>query len=61
MHDNEVPFGKNVSQIILDLVKEYDYPVCFDFPAGHVKNNVCLKFGIDAKLKVGETTQLNYG
>lgn len=61
MHDNEVPFGKNATQIILDAVKEYDYPVCFDFPAGHVKNNVCLKFGVEAKLEVDHTTKLTYG
>jgi muramoyltetrapeptide carboxypeptidase len=61
MHDNEVPFGKNATQIILDAVKEYDYPVCFDFPAGHLKNNVCLKFGVEAKLEVGDSTKLIYG
>lgn len=61
MHDNEVPFGKNATQIILDAVKEYDYPVCFDFPAGHLKNNVCLKFGVEAKLEVDHTTKLIYG
>ena len=21
------------------MIKEYDYPVCFNFPVGHVKNN----------------------
>lgn len=61
MHDNEVPFGKNASQIILDAVKEYKYPVCFNFPAGHVKNNVCLKLGVEATLEVGDTTILRYG
>jgi muramoyltetrapeptide carboxypeptidase len=61
MHDNEVPFGKNATQIILDAVKEYDYPVCFDFPAGHLKNNVCLKFGVEANLEVGDSTKLIYG
>ena len=34
MHDNEVPFGKNAQEIILDAVKEYGYPVCFDFLPG---------------------------
>lgn len=61
MHDNEVPYGKNVIEIILDAVKQYDYPVCFDFPAGHLKNNVCLKFGVEAELVVDQTTLLNYG
>jgi muramoyltetrapeptide carboxypeptidase len=61
MHDNEVPYGKNANQIILDAVKEYTYPVCFDFPAGHLKNNLCLKFGVSANLEIGETTKLIYG
>ena len=30
--DTERPYGKNVYEIIHDVVKEYDYPVCYDFP-----------------------------
>ena len=61
MHDNEIPFGKNANQIIFDSVIEYDYPVCFNFPAGHLKNNLCLKFGVNTSLQIGETTKLMYG
>lgn len=50
MKDNAIPFGKIEEDIILDAVKEYDYPVCFDFPAGHVDKNLALYFGKDAKL-----------
>ena len=32
-------FGKTVYDIVLEKVKDYDYPVCFDFPVGHPKNN----------------------
>src|SRR4029077_13849329 len=35
MKDNTVPFGKTSEEIILEAVKEYNYPVCFGFPAGH--------------------------
>ena len=31
---------------------EYDYPVCFDFPVGHQKNNFALKCGIMHQLNV---------
>ena len=36
-------FGKTLEQIVLEKVKEYNYPVCFDFPVGHQKNNFALK------------------
>jgi len=45
MNDNEVPFGKTVESIILDAVKEYDYPVIFNFPAGHEAKNYAIKLG----------------
>jgi muramoyltetrapeptide carboxypeptidase len=53
--DTERPFGKTVYEIIHDVVKEYDYPVCFDFPVSHGKENYALKVGAGCKLKVGKT------
>jgi muramoyltetrapeptide carboxypeptidase len=50
--DTERPFGKNVYEIIHDIVKEYDYPVCYGFPVGHQKENYALKIGVGYKLKV---------
>jgi len=52
--DNEIPFGQTVPEIIMEVVKEYDYPVCFDFPAGHIPDNCSLIFGKTVKLKVDE-------
>ncbi len=52
--DNDTPFGKTIEEIILDLVKEYDYPVIFDFPAGHIKNNFPLIFGQKAEICVNK-------
>ncbi len=52
MKDNETPFGKSVEEIILEAVSEYNYPVLFNFPAGHQPENVALKMGINAKLTV---------
>ncbi len=39
-------FGKTLQDIVLEKVKEYNYPVCFDFPVGHQKNNFALKCGV---------------
>lgn len=45
-------FGKSITAIVLDKVKEFDYPVCFDFPVGHQRANFALKCGIKHQLKV---------
>ncbi|MFD2144540.1 S66 peptidase family protein [Mucilaginibacter antarcticus] len=50
--DNDIPFGQTVPEIILDIVKDYDYPVCFDFPAGHIPDNRAVIFGKTAVLAV---------
>lgn len=61
MKDNIVPFGKTTEAIILDAVKEYHYPVCFNFPAGHIDNNLALYFGREAELVVNqESVSLTY-
>lgn len=50
--ENDTVFGKTVEEIVLEKVKEYKYPVCFDFPVGHQKNNYALKCGVKHKLQV---------
>jgi muramoyltetrapeptide carboxypeptidase len=45
LKDNDIPFGQTVPEIIMDVVKDYDYPACFDFPAGHIPDNQSLIFG----------------
>ncbi len=54
MKDNESPFGKNVNEIIIDAVKEFNYPVAFGFPAGHDKKNLALSFGEKWELDIRE-------
>ncbi|NUM51645.1 MAG: LD-carboxypeptidase [Flavobacteriales bacterium] len=55
MKDNAVPFGKTAEEIILEKVKKYNYPVCFNFPAGHDRKNVALIFGKEVKLEVTDS------
>jgi muramoyltetrapeptide carboxypeptidase len=43
---------KTVHEIILDSVADYGYPVCFDFPAGHVDYNLPLILGADVSVDV---------
>lgn len=52
MKDNAVPFGKSAEEIIAEAVRDYDYPVCFGFPAGHGKKNYPLFMGGKVELKV---------
>lgn len=47
-------FGKNLQEIVLEKVKGASYPVCFDFPVGHQRNNFALKCGTVHRLDVGE-------
>jgi muramoyltetrapeptide carboxypeptidase len=47
-------FGKTVYEMILEKVKEYNYPVCFDFPVGHQKENYALKCGVKHRFNVSD-------
>ena len=55
MKDTTIPFGQSVEEVIRDIVKEYDYPVCFNFPVSHDKENYALKIGIEYQLSVSST------
>ncbi len=50
--DTTIPFGSEVFSVIHHHVKEYAYPVCYDFPVSHEKNNYALKVGVKHTLKV---------
>jgi muramoyltetrapeptide carboxypeptidase len=50
--DNDIPFGQTVPEIIMEIVKEYNYPVCFDFPAGHIPDNCSLILGRTVNISV---------
>lgn len=49
---SSLPFGKDAYQIIADAVSSYNYPVLFDFPAGHVDVNLALPIGRLLRLDV---------
>jgi muramoyltetrapeptide carboxypeptidase len=60
MRDNAIPFGKSAVEIISEAVAEYNYPVCFDFPSGHIDRNLPLLFGANVKLEVGKNVDLTF-
>lgn len=52
MKDTTIPFGQETYDLIFDKIKEYNYPVCFDFPVSHSDRNYALKVGIRHTLTV---------
>jgi len=50
--DEADAFGKTLEQIVLEKVSRFTYPVCFDFPIGHQKNNFAVICGVRHQLQV---------
>ena len=60
-YEEDRSLGKELYAALADLVKEYDYPVCFDFPVGHVTRNLPLINGAEVELNVGKkATELKF-
>ena len=60
MNDNKIPFGKTANKIIAETIEEYNYPVCFDFPAGHKNDNRVLILGREIKFNVDENVEVKF-
>lgn len=54
MHDNTIPFGLTIEEIVKQTLGDVSFPVCFNFPAGHMKNHQALIFGSTVALHVSE-------
>ena len=52
--DTERPFGKPIDEVINDIVKDYHYPICFNFPVSHGKENYALKIGAVYQFSIGK-------
>lgn len=55
MKDTTVEFGMTVYETLHEHLKEYDYPICFDFPVSHETPNFALKVGVKHELTVSKT------
>ena len=61
LKDNEDSFGKTYQKIIFDIVKKYNYPVCFNFPIGHGFQNSPVIIGSYITLEVeSDFVKMNY-
>ncbi len=52
--DDEVPFGKSLEQIILNVTKSYQFPVAFGLQSGHSSPTLALPLGKKGKLSLSK-------
>jgi muramoyltetrapeptide carboxypeptidase len=50
MKDHEIPFGSTVEEIVLAVCEKYNFPIYFNFPAGHLDFNFALKLQCPVKI-----------
>jgi muramoyltetrapeptide carboxypeptidase len=60
MTESDLEFGKTAEEIVFEAVSEYNFPVCFGFPAGHVPDNRALIFGRHTRLEVGKSVKIDF-
>ncbi|MBN2349461.1 MAG: LD-carboxypeptidase [Bacteroidales bacterium] len=53
MKDKNLPYGKTAYEIVAEAVEPFNFPVIYNFPAGHVSYNMPLIFGRNIHLKSG--------
>jgi muramoyltetrapeptide carboxypeptidase len=49
---NSTKWGSSMEQLIYDVVAEYDFPILYQFPAGHEADNRSLIFGRNIEMNV---------
>ena len=52
--ENDIPFGKNHEEIILEHISEFSFPVAFNFAFGHEKKNLAIRMGETLKIDVNK-------
>jgi len=59
--EESIYFGQTPEEVIWELVKEYDYPVCFNFPTGHIADNRAMILGKTVSLTIANNNvELKY-
>jgi muramoyltetrapeptide carboxypeptidase len=59
IEEEKISFGQTADEVIWDVVKGYDFPVCFNFPTGHIDNNLSMVLGAEVSLKI-ETNNVQF-
>lgn len=59
IEEEKISFGQTADEVIWEIVKDYDFPVCFNFPTGHIENNLSMVLGADVALNV-ETNNVQF-
>ena len=56
----EESFDEFANQLIADRISKYNFPVVFDFPNGHIKDNRPLIIGSNVKIKVNDKVKVEF-
>jgi len=54
LRKNTTLWGTSIEQLVLDALSEYDFPIAFNMPAGHEKDNRALVLGKTITLVVSK-------
>ena len=61
LRKNTTLWGTSIEQLVLDALSDYNFPIAFNMPAGHEKDNRALVLGRTVTIKVNDSkTEVNF-